>query len=266
MAASAMSEENSALASQCMAFCQALASKGQTFSFTINVGSSFSFSLDTRGDGSSTMLKKKKSPSTVRRNARRRAAFLDKKLVPSSSERKSSAKETTPEKEAETENKNVFKCDQCDHDFKTKNGLKIHVGKAHKKANSTPATPDCLRQQSRSSVSLSASPLLDNSREEFPPVSPDIEDPPEPAHPHSVWVFCPKAECKVKKMRVEIDIKDKRPCNKCGAKKQDDCKCGFCEDCNYGNCCNNCVCCDSRHDPLKEEEILLHGGCLKCMQ
>ena len=49
----AMREEESDLASQCMAFCQALASKGQTFSFTLNVGPSFTFSLDTRGDGSS---------------------------------------------------------------------------------------------------------------------------------------------------------------------------------------------------------------------
>ena len=92
------------------------------------------------------------------------------------------------------------------------------------------------------------------------------EDPPEPAHPHSVWVFCPKAECKVKKMRVEIDIMHKRRCKKCGARNQDYCTCRSCEDCNEGNCCNNCVCCDSRHDPLTEEEILLNGGCLKCMQ
>ena len=77
-----------------------------------------------------------------------------------------------------------------------------------------------------------------------------------------VWVFCPKAECKVKKMRVEIDIMHKRRCKKCGARNQDNCTCRSCEDCNEGNCCNNCVCCDSRHDPLTEEEILLNGGCM----
>ena len=165
MAALTMREDNSDLASQCMAFCQALASKVQTFSFALNVGSSFSFSLDTRGDGSSTRSKKRKSPSALRRNARRRAEFLQKNSVPST-ERKSSEKETAPEKEAEDRNKKVFKCDQCDHDFKSENGLKIHVGKSHKKVNSTPATPDRLRQQPRSSVSLSASPLLDASREE----------------------------------------------------------------------------------------------------
>ena len=70
MAALAMSEDNSDLASQCMAFCQALASKGQTFSFTLNVGPSFTFSLDTRGNGSTTLSKKRKSPSTQRRNSR----------------------------------------------------------------------------------------------------------------------------------------------------------------------------------------------------
>ena len=54
--------------------------------------------------------------------------------------------------------KKVFKCDQCDNNFQSENGLKIHIGKAHK--NSTLATPDRLRQQPGNSVSLSASPLL----------------------------------------------------------------------------------------------------------
>ena len=147
MAAPAMSEDNSDLASQCMAFCQALASKGQTFSFTINVGSSFSFSLDTRGDGSTPLSKKRKTPSTLRRNARRRAEFLDKKRHPSSS------MDTTPEKAAETRDKKAFKCDQCDSNFNSGNGLKIHVGKSHKKVNSIQATPDRPRQQPSDTIS-----------------------------------------------------------------------------------------------------------------
>ena len=88
-----MGEDNSNLASQCMAFCQALASKGQIFSFTLKVGSSFAFSLDTRGNGTSSLTKKRKSPSTRRRNARRRAEFLAKK-------RESSTEKSTPEKVA----------------------------------------------------------------------------------------------------------------------------------------------------------------------
>ena len=103
MAAPAMSEHNPDLASQCMDFCQALTSKGQTFSFTLNVGS-FLISLATRGDGSLTRSKKKKSLSTLRRNARRRAEFLNKKPEPST-ERRSSEEETSPEKEAEKRSK-----------------------------------------------------------------------------------------------------------------------------------------------------------------
>ena len=45
MAADAM---DSSLVSQCLAFCQTLASQGKDFSFSLNINSSFSFSLDTR--------------------------------------------------------------------------------------------------------------------------------------------------------------------------------------------------------------------------
>ena len=164
MAAPEMGEDNSNLASQCMAFCQVLASKGQIVSITLKVGSSFAFSLDTRGNGTSSLTKKRKSPSTRRRNARRRAEFLAKKRGPPESE--SSAGKTTPEKVARPEKGRDFKCDQCDKDFKSENGLKIHVGKTHNKVDSDLATPEVARNQLRSSVSLSASPLLNTSREE----------------------------------------------------------------------------------------------------
>ena len=68
-----------------------------------------------------------------------------------------------PREEAFSEE--AFQCDQCDSNFKSENGLKIQVRKTHKKVNSTPATPDPPRQRPRRSVSLSASPLLDASRE-----------------------------------------------------------------------------------------------------
>ena len=159
MAAPEMGEDNSNLASQCMAFCQALASKGQIFSFTLKVGSSFAFSLDTRGNGTSSLTKKRKSPSTRRRNARRRAEFLAKK-------RESSTEKSTPEKVARPVKAKEFKCDQCEKDFKSENGLKIHVGKTHNRVDSDLATPEVARNQLRSSESLSASPLLNTSREE----------------------------------------------------------------------------------------------------
>ena len=81
MAAVLSSAVDSSLASQCMAFCQALASQGKEFNFTLNIGSTFSFSLDTRGKNvKATLAKKRTSPSTQRRNARRREEFLRKKL------------------------------------------------------------------------------------------------------------------------------------------------------------------------------------------
>ena len=141
-AMSHMSEEDAKLASQCLEICQTLAGKSLSFSFSFNIGPNFSFSVDTRGKEVLASPKKKKTPSTLRRDAMRRDEFLKKKQ-----------NAQTPEK--------AFKCDQCEGTFKSENGLKIHIGKAHKNVNSTPATPDCLRQQLGSSVNLSASPLLD---------------------------------------------------------------------------------------------------------
>ena len=138
-------EDNSAILSQCLDFCQTLAGKSLNFSFTLTLGNNFSFSLDSSEKKALAPKAKKKSPSTLRRDARRRKEFVRKKL------------------EASTGVK-VFKCDQCGNNFKSENGLKIHVGKAHRKVNL--ATPDHLRQQPKRSVSLSASPLLDTSREE----------------------------------------------------------------------------------------------------
>ena len=74
----AVVEADSTLVFKCMEFCQALASQGQVFNFSLSVGPSFSFSLDTtRSEAPRT--KKKPSPSTLRRNARRRAEFNAKK-------------------------------------------------------------------------------------------------------------------------------------------------------------------------------------------
>ena len=154
---SQLSEEDAKLASQCLDICQALAGKSLSFSFSFNIGPNFSFSVDTRGKEVLTpQKKKKKTPSSLRRDAKRREEFLRKKLS------------------APTEK--TFKCDHCDNNFKPENGLKIHIGKSHKKVDSTLATPDCLRQQTNSSVSLSASPLLDTSREESSALSPVADD------------------------------------------------------------------------------------------
>ena len=71
-----VTSEKDSLASKCMAFCQALASQGQAFNFSLSVGPDFTFALDTV---SKAVIKKKASPSTLRRNARRRVEFIAKK-------------------------------------------------------------------------------------------------------------------------------------------------------------------------------------------
>ena len=82
----AVDENDSSLVTKCLDFCQALTSQGTAFNFSISIGSSFSFSLDTRKKvlalGTQGKTKKKPSPSTVRRNARRREDFLKKKQNP----------------------------------------------------------------------------------------------------------------------------------------------------------------------------------------
>ena len=165
----AVGEIHPNLATKCLDFCQALISQGVAFNFSLSIGSTFSFSLDTRGKASlSPGTKKKSSPSTLRRNARRRKEFLEKKQNPAPViPTEEAVGETEPEKE------NIFQCDQCENNFKSENGLKIHIGKTHKKVDSILATPERPRQHSRSSVSLSASPLLDTSREESSTTSPE---------------------------------------------------------------------------------------------
>ena len=211
---------------------------------------------------SSTSAKRKKRNGDKKKKLEKLLAYHQRLVVekglPPSRLMEEHAAALSPEK------KKKFKCDQCNFESESQRGLKVHIGRSHKDL-------EVLREEHE--VSMVLSEPGDVARSDDPSVNADNsflgvvnEDPPVPAHPHSVWVFCPKSECKVKKMDVEIAIQHKRPCNKCGARKQDDCKCECCEDCNLGNCCNNCVCCDSRHDPLKEDEILLHGGCLKCMQ
>ena len=83
-------EESASLASQCLALCQTLASQGQSFTFSLSIGSSFNFSMATNIQEKSAPVTapktaKRKSPSTRKRNARRRKEFLEKKLHPLSS-------------------------------------------------------------------------------------------------------------------------------------------------------------------------------------
>ena len=84
--------------------------------------------------------------------------------------------------------------------------MNIHAGKAHKKVNSIPSTPQKLRQQLGGSVGLSASPLLDASREELslPQSSPSPPSPSSPPSPHKCPVF-PQEPCRRQKCLLRIE-------------------------------------------------------------
>ena len=155
----AVGEDNTSLFNQCMDFCQALNRQGKDFKFSLTIGNSFSFSLDARGGKvpAPKSGKKRASPSTAKRNARRKQEFLAKKNTPASSVEIQADLETNQQA---LEKKATFKCDQCDSVFKTRNGLRIHIGKSHKEALNS---PEKLRETSSEHI-LNVSPTRDNSR------------------------------------------------------------------------------------------------------
>ena len=207
-----VNEENAALLSQCLDFCQTLSSKSLTFSFALALGNNFSFHVDTTGKGALTSKakKKKKTPSALRRNARSEHVSLEEAV-----------------EKVNVVVEKAFKCDQCEYSFKSENGLKIHAGKSHKKVTSLSSTPERLRQQQEGSVSLSASPLLDASREEFnlnndaveekenPP--PSLRPLPSPPSPHKCPPFqpCSRRECKLRRERERAKEALHKTCTNC---------------------------------------------------
>ena len=119
---------NFVLTNKFLEFYQALASQGQKFSFSLSIGSNFSFSLDNKEKYTSLDsrkvrtplqgVKKKLSPSQVRRNLKRKEEFLKRK----------SGNSKTDQLE---QKKNTLKCNQCDHTFKSDNDLQIHMDSLH---------------------------------------------------------------------------------------------------------------------------------------
>ena len=151
-----MSEVDSSLASKCLDFCQTLTSQGMAFNFSLAIGASFSFSLDTRDKAPSSQgTKKKASPSTLRRNARRREEFLKRKHN-SAPEQDSEESHTEPDAPS---------CDQCDYTTASEKGLRQHIRMKHGKLQLvTPqqpplASPESLRETvSYSEALMNSSP------------------------------------------------------------------------------------------------------------
>ena len=83
-----------ALATRCLDFCQHLEAQGKAFKFSLSLGNDFTYTLDTRGEATTTkVVRKKLSPSTLKRNARRKLEFQNRKANTSEND------STTPEKE-----------------------------------------------------------------------------------------------------------------------------------------------------------------------
>ena len=68
----AVNESDSSLVNKCLDLCHALAGQGKAFKFSLTIGSTFTFSLESREGKETPPTRKKKSPSTLRRNAKRR--------------------------------------------------------------------------------------------------------------------------------------------------------------------------------------------------
>ena len=189
---------DSTLATKCMDFCHALASQGLAFSFTLSVGPDFSFSLDARERKQAAKVltaevKKKLSPSQVRRNARRRQEFLKRKAETNGKEQVVEAK--------------TLKCDQCDKQFKSESGLKIHMGKSHKNVNTT---PERMRQQPASPTTKPTSPLSNARREEVG------EEKEEPVSPTTPFIgMCRGDDCNVRLTGMFCCEKSKLLCEDC---------------------------------------------------
>ena len=103
-------DEQFVIGNKCLEFCQALTSHGQKFSFSLNIGSNFSFSQNTKVmltslDASKVTIlqkgmKNKLSPSQVRRKLKRKEELLRRKS-------KNSMTEQLQQDEKD------FMCDQC---------------------------------------------------------------------------------------------------------------------------------------------------------
>ena len=162
---SPLSEEmaqNPKLVEKCLEFSQALASQGQTIRLSIKSGT-FSFSLDTREATNKLVDRKKKlSPSQVRRNLRRKEEFMNKK----SDQPKETPDDEILISESEAEKiveKEIMKvkdhvCNVCQKTFESESGLKIHMGKTHKK--------EILRSSNSEVSPLQNSPVKETPREE----------------------------------------------------------------------------------------------------
>ena len=114
----------SALVTQCLDFCQALANMGQTITFSLSIGPNFNISLNTKKEVAILDSRKAETPKTIvkevrklipsakRRNQKRKEEFLKRKseLLVAASDSESPGVKLPEEKDS-------FKCDHCENVF-----------------------------------------------------------------------------------------------------------------------------------------------------
>ena len=125
---------------KCLAFCQALVSSNQKFTFTLSIGKD-TFKFENKELAASSCIgKKKKSPSQIRREARRREARKLKtteevaEVQPNATLQHQEVAEKTAES-CHVKSTNLdFKCEQCDYKSTSDKGLKQHTRMKHRKS------------------------------------------------------------------------------------------------------------------------------------
>ena len=126
---------------KCLAFCQALVSANQKFTFTLSIGNE-TFKFDNKElAASSCVKKKKKSPSQIWREQRRREAQklkIAEEVVVDVSKGAPSQQSKAAEKTAVTvplqqdSTTLTFKCEQCEYTSSSDQGLKQHARMKHR--------------------------------------------------------------------------------------------------------------------------------------
>ena len=175
---------------KCLAFCQALSSNNQLFTFSLNIGGD-SFNFNLKELAKSSCVKKKKSPSQLRREEKRK-------------EQRKQAATKAEEDTAQVSEQSIRvkpKCDLCGTIYNSEEELNAHSNSDHK----TLPSPE----KERSMASLGdrqLSPIHMQRDEEKLSVQEGSSSPtPSAASPPPSW-FCGMITC-VKTFTNEDDLR-----------------------------------------------------------
>ena len=156
----------------------------------------------------SALEKKKKRKGSKKKKLEKLLAYhqrlvVEKGLPPSRLMEEHAALSTPPP--AKSPSSSQFECDRCDFASDTQRGLKVHMGKSHKKTDT-----EVLRKPEERAASPPASPILDSSREEIG------EEKEEPVSPTTPFIgMCRGDDCNVRLTGMFCCEKSKLLCEDC---------------------------------------------------